>query len=309
MYAKNLFQLAVIFMFTNQAFSQIPTVSNGTIKHLENFSSQYVKARNVDVWLPPGYTTNKKYAVLYMHDGGSLFDSTITWNKQEWCVDETMTALRKDGVIQDCIVVGIYNGGPLRQSEYFPQKAFDQLTPEQKERFYAAEFYPGYKMLQGEIQSDNYLKFIVNELKPFVDSSFSVLTDRENTFVAGSSYGGLISIYTLCEYPEVFGSALCMSTHWPGMDKKNPDIPGVLTDYLQAHLPAPDSHRIYFDYGTAGVDSLYKPYQQQVDKIMVAKGYSEKNWLTKEFPGASHNERSWSFRLHIPFTFILGKKE
>ena len=67
------------------------------------------------------------------------------------------------------------------------------------------------------VQSDAYLKFLVTELKPFIDSTFSVATDRSNTFIAGSSMGGLISMYAVCEYPAVFGGAACLSTHWPGI--------------------------------------------------------------------------------------------
>jgi len=290
--------------------AQIPKVSTGTIKHFENFDSKFVTDRNIDVWLPSNYDENKKYSVLYMQDGASLFDPLLSWNKQEWGVDEVMSSLLKQEIIMDCIVVAIWNSESTRQSEYFPQKVFESLTSEQKEFYYAAELFDtGHPILKGEIQSDNYLKFVVTELKPFIDNTFSVYTDREHTFVAGSSYGGLISIYSICEYPNVFGKAICMSTHWPGILESNTFIPEAIYKYLSSNLPDPKSHSIYFDYGTEEIDALYKPYQQKVDQMMRLKGYDDKNWMTKVFEGAKHTQNSWGERLHLPLTFILNKKD
>ena len=303
-------QIVIFLILTNGAYTQVPKVSDGTIKHFENFSSEYVKARNVDVWLPPGYNNEQKYPVLYMHDGMALFDSGITWNHQEWGVDETITSLLQQEIIKPCIVAGIWNSGVMRQSEYFPQKVFENLTESQQKLYYSAELFDtGLPLLGGKVSSDNYLKFIVKELKPFIDSTFSVYKNSENTYIAGSSYGGLISIYGICEYPDIFSKAVCMSTHWPGLTEKNTFIPEAINSYLKENLPDPSSHKIYFDYGTTGLDSMYKPYQQQVDKIMVAKGYTPKNWISKEFVGATHEEKDWSKRLYIPITFILNKKD
>lgn len=289
-------------------FAQVPSVSDGVINHLENFASKYVAPRNVDIWLPPNYDTNKKYSVLYMQDGMALFDSTITWNHQEWGVDEVLSSMFQEGKLNECIVVGVWNNGSLRQSEYFPQKVFESLTKDQQELYYKAElFNTGQPLLGGKVQSDNYLKFIVYELKPFVDSSYSVYTDREHTFVAGSSYGGLISIYSICEYPDVFGKAVCMSTHWPGLTERNEFIPDAICLYLSKNLPDPQNHSIYFDYGTMTIDSLYKPCQVKVDKIMSLKGYDNNNWVTKEFVGKDHTENSWNERFQIPMSFILKK--
>ena len=301
-----LFYSFIFLAITNACFGQVPKVSNGTIQHFSNFPSKLVAARNVDVWFPPNYDKRKKYAVLYMQDGKALFDSTIMWNNQEWGVDETMTLLLKQKKIKACIVVGIWNSEATRQVDYFPQKAFELLTPGQQDSYYAAHI-GDRQLLVGKVQSDNYLKFIVQELKPFIDSIYNVFSDAKNTFVAGSSYGGLISLYAICEYPNVFGSAACLSTHWPGTgtNTDNP-IPNAIMTYLKDNLPDPKKHKIYFDYGSQTLDTLYKPLQKKVDKIMKSKGYSSKNWTTKEFVGADHTEKSWAKRLYIPFTFMLG---
>ncbi len=283
------------------AHAQIPVNVTGTIRLVESFSSKYVPARTIAVWLPEDYDSTKKYPVLYMHDGQNLFDSTVTWNHEEWKVDETITKLIRQNKIRPCIVVGIWNMGDTRWNEYFPQKAVNYFSSADMNTFTAA-------YIKTPLQADDYLKFLVSELKPLIDKSFPTLTDRENTFIAGSSMGGLISLYALCEYPNVFGGAACISTHWiGGWPPPVAYIPNGFYQYLSQALPSPKTHKIYFDYGTETLDQHYKPYQIEVDKIMIAKGYTSSNWITKEFVGENHSEKSWKKRFYIPVEFLLGK--
>jgi predicted alpha/beta superfamily hydrolase len=122
---------------------------------------------------PMAILTKKKYAVLFMHDGQMLFDAKTTWNKQAWEVDETAAKLNAEGKTKNFIVVGIWNNGQKRHLEYFPQKAFGKLSAEEK------EFVSNSLKLKVRINetfnpiSDNYLKFIVIELKPFRHSFFN----------------------------------------------------------------------------------------------------------------------------------------
>lgn len=306
---KQIYTLLCFFLLINQfeSFAQLPTPSSGRIDRTENFSSKYVPARNVDVWLPDNYSASKKYAVLYMHDGQMLFDSSITWNKQEWGVDETLTQLMQQQKIRDCIVVGIWNGGKSRHPEYFPQKPFEALSKEDQKLVYNAYRSGGQSIFSGlPISSDNYLKFLVEELKPFIDKTYSTKPDASNTFVAGSSMGGLISLYAICEYPTVFGGAACLSTHWPGLlSMENNPVPAVFFSYLKQHLPPAKQHRIYFDHGTETLDSMYASLQLQVDAIMKQKKYSPSNWISRSWPGQDHSEKSWRSRLEVPVRFLL----
>jgi len=304
MYRKVTFSFALFF--TLSIYAQQIKVNSGTIQRFEKFKSQFIEARNVDVWLPNGYSPNEKYAVLYMHDGQMLFDAEQTWNKQAWEVDEMAGKLISEKKTQKFIVVGIWNNGSMRHQEFFPQKAFEQLTAEQQE-FVSNEYLSNKKIDKAfHPISDNYLKFIVTELKPFIDKSFSTKTDRKNTFIAGSSMGGLISMYAICEYPKIFGGAACLSTHWSGIYQiDNNPIPGVFYNYLKNHLPNPKNHKIYFDYGDQTLDALYPTLQKQVDIIMVEKGFTAKNWMTQFFPGKDHSEKSWAARLNIPLEFLL----
>ena len=259
--------------------------------------------RNIDVWLPSDYNTANRYAVIYMNDGQMLFDSTKTWNKQEWGADEVATLLIRENKIKPCIIVGIWNRNDYRYSEYYPEKALNGLSKGKKERLQK-------KQMKGEPLGDEYLRFVVNDVKPFIDSTYSTLTDRENTVIMGSSMGGLISLYAICEHPETFGGAGCLSTHLPmrgvNIFRKydNPFARGF-RNYIAENLPDPKTHRIYFDYGTKTLDKWYEPYQKKVDRLMIPAGYDETSWITLKFEGANHSERSWNSRLSVPLIFLL----
>lgn len=281
-------------------------VSSGKIMHFENFKSALIDARNVDVWLPDGYSDKEKYAVLYMHDGQMLFDAARSWNGQVWEVDEAAGKLIAEGKTKKFIVVGIWNNGTKRHAEYFPQKPYESLTQIQKDTVNAQLKATGATGIF-KPNADLYLKFLVTELKPFIDKNFSTKPDQKNTFIAGSSMGGLISLYAICEYPKIFGGAACLSTHWIGTFTMNSQIPDAFAAYLKNNLPNPKDHKIYFDYGDQTLDAMYKTSQEKIDLVMKEKGYTKENWETRFFPGKDHSENSWKERLDIPLLFLLGK--
>lgn len=299
-------QLNFIFLLF-VLFSNAQThVSSGKLEVYKDFSSKYVTARTVEVWLPDGYNSNTKYAVLYMHDGQTLFDNNTTWNKQSWEIDEMATKLMQEKNVKPFIVVGIYNGGKTRHSDYFPQKPYENLNIEEK------QFVTNQLKEKGRIEtnfkpiSDNYLKFLVQELKPMIDKTYSVAKDKENTFIMGSSMGGLISMYAMIEYPKVFGGAACLSTHWPGIfNTENNPIPNAFYQYLKKNIKKIKSNKIYFDYGDKTLDEMYPPLQKEVDLIFKNKGFKDKNWQTHFFEGEDHSEKAWSKRLDIPLKFLL----
>ncbi|MBN1488207.1 MAG: alpha/beta hydrolase [Anaerolineae bacterium] len=273
--------------------SHHPEVLCTLVRHAD-FQSEFVTLRHVDVWLPPGYVNNKhaRYPVLYMHDGQNLFDPTISYGGVDWGIDEALIRLIEEKRVPEIIVVGMWNTD-RRWREYMPQKPLD--TP--AAAIIKAQFI---QEQGGDLFADRYLRFIVEEVKPFIDATYKTLPQQEKTFVMGSSMGGLISLYALCEYPHVFAGAGCISTHWPAGD-------GIVVDYLAEMLPKPGAHKLYFDYGTETLDAQYEGYQQRVDAILREVGYREgSNWITRKFVGAEHSERSWRTRVHIPLEFLLG---
>ena len=265
----------------------------GTVVRYASMPSAHVAARNVDVWLPPGYGQDpqQRYPVLYMHDGQNLFDPATSYGNVDWAVDEAMTRLIGQGEVREAIVVGVWNS-PKRFQEYMPQRAvrgMDKIPV------------PDLDVRADDVISDRYLEFLVKELKPFIDATYATLPDRANTTLMGSSMGGLISQYAMSRYPEVFGGAGCVSTHWPAGD-------GIALDDFAAHLPDPATHKYWFDFGTATLDASYEPYQRRADEILRKAGYIEgQNWITKKFDGAEHSEKAWRLRVDQPLQFLIGR--
>ena len=298
-----------ILLFTTIITAQLPYTELGLVERLENFPSDFITTRHVDIWTPKGYDKTKKYPVIYMQDGQMLFDTTHTWNHQEWKVDEVLSQLITDKKIKPCIVVGIHSS-KTRHADYFPQKAFEILPPDIKDGYMPIDSIKRKtSTFPNGPQADNYLKFIVKELKPYIDTKFSTISDSTGTFVAGSSMGGLISMYAMFEYPSIFGGAGCISTHWIGgfHDNENP-VPSSFLHYMNKNMPNAIGHKIYFDHGTVGLDSMYTVHQLNVNDAMRDVGYIDnKNLLTKIHDGHDHNESYWSSRLDEIFIFLIGK--
>lgn len=280
---------------------KLPAIT-GTLKYHDKFPSEFVAARNVNVWLPPSYAekADERYPVIYMQDGQNLHDPKTSFLGVDWGVDEALTELIAADKIQEAIIVGIWNS-PQRVQEYLPAKMISSRPAPEKEAIFADLAKIGLKLEEKQLLSDQYLKFLVQELKPFIDKQYRTRADCPHTFVMGSSAGALISLYAVAEYPDVFGGAGCVSTHWPIGD-------GLLIEYLKGRLPDPKTHRIYFDFGTETMDQGYEPYQKKMDAVMAAAGYEQdRNWLTRKFAGADHSERSWRARVHVPLEFFLKK--
>jgi len=255
-------------------------------------TSDLVTTRDVEVWLPASYATspNRQYPVLYMHDGQNLFDPEQSkYAGWDWGVDEALTELGLD-----VIVVGVHSDEATRNIDYFPQGAGLD---------YAEAFRQDFGLFDPEeLNANDYLSFLVTELKPRIDKAYRTKTGREDTSIMGSSMGGLISLYAVSKYPEVFGQAGMVSTHFPPGK-------GVLVDYFADNLPNPSTHRLYFDFGTHTLDHNYEGYQDRMDKALIEAGYERgKTWITRKFEGHDHSERAWRNRVHIPLQFLLENK-
>lgn len=302
--------LQACILMPRQEDNPIPQFTGGNIIQYVGFASAIVPTRNIEIWLPPSYKKDvtKTYPVLYMHDGQNIFNKTTAFGGEAWEVDSIAEAFIASGKINELIIVGVWNTN-RRFWEYFPQKVLQNLsTAEQNAALTYHGVYKGSDSIY--FGADYYLQFLVKELKPFVDSKYRTKQDAANTMIAGSSMGGLISLYALCEYPAVFGKAACISTHWPIVFDNSNQIPAAaVKKYFAAHLPSPQNHFIYYDYGTAKLDSLYPPHQQKIDSIMQAKGYMQnKNWVTREFKKAEHSEAFWRQRFGSILEILVPKK-
>ncbi len=250
-----------------------PEITGTAIFH-GGMTSQFLEnPRDVVVWLPPSYGTgNERYPVLYMHDGQNLFDPNTSTLGFDWRVDEIATDLITTGKMKEIIIVGVYNTDQ-RTAEYSPM----HLGP-------------------------MYARFLIEELKPFIDAQYRTLTGPDNTAVMGSSMGGIISFDLTWEHPEVFGMAGCMSSAFLV------DGNEILKRVAKVDDP-PLNVKFYLDNGTLDVDHDLVPGFHKMTKLLREKGYSEGvNLLVFEDEGATHNEMAWSNRVHRPLLFFFGKE-
>jgi predicted alpha/beta superfamily hydrolase len=292
----------------------LPRLTAGRVERLPARASRHVDARHVDVWLPEGYDGRTPHPVLYVHDGQAVFDGASAMAKAGWHIDRTATAWAAQHQAQAPLVVAVWNHPTQRHLEYFPQPMLDRLPRAARER--AAEklpltlrFFAGELVKEGRSRSEAYLKFLVEELKPQVDARFATRPGREDTFVMGSSMGGLISVHALLAYPQVFGAAAALSTHWIGLLERNDEISDAALAWLRDSLPrAPGSLRLYLDRGTLDTDALCAHAQGQVDALLRERGFLPPRVVSRVFEGAGHNERDWAARLHVPLDFLLRRE-
>ena len=213
--------------------------------------------RRIWIYLPEGYESAKnKYPVIYMQDGQNLFDE-YTGNFGEWGVDEFLDSLKQGQ--QQFIVVGIDNGGDKRMAEYSP---------------YNSSYAKG--------EGDAYVSFLVETLKPYIDSHYATLADAKHTTIAGSSMGGLISMYATLKYPKVFGSAGIFSpAFWVN--------PGI---YDYAKIKLVKGNRYYFVCGDMESEKEVYDMNEMV-AILREKGFAAKDMPSVVVSGAKHNEQQW----------------
>ncbi|MFZ5952270.1 MAG: alpha/beta hydrolase-fold protein [Candidatus Rifleibacteriota bacterium] len=252
----------------------------GNYKIIRQFKSKFLKpARDIIVWLPRSYDSSRslRYPVIYMHDGGNLFDPGTSFGGVDWGVDEAMSEGIENGLLPAAIIVGIANTAD-RMSEYTP--------------------FPDPKHKGGD--GENYARFIVEELKPEIDRKFRTLTDRNNTFIGGSSLGGLISLYIGISRPQTFSGIMAIS---PSIWWAN----GGIIDWLLKNQIEKYKGRIWVDMGTREGEEAIE-FSRKLNSTLREKAPGFKGLVYKEFPGGTHSEGSWKKRILLPLKFVLQAK-
>ncbi len=253
----------------------------GNIQLHRSFHSRHLPDdRDVIVYLPPGYgdDPSRRYPVLYLQDGQNLFDSATAFLGVEWGLDEAAESLIERGEIGPLIIVGIYNAGVRRVSEYTPVR-------DRRGRGGMAR---------------RYGRMIVEELKPFVDRRYRTCTGPADTGLGGSSLGGLVSLFLGLQYPEVFGKLAIMS----------PSVWWANRDILQRvrRLKRRPAAKIWLDIGTAEGSS---PFAVQRDAQELKDALVEKGWqlgVDLAFhidEGAGHDEKAWGYRIQYALKFLF----
>lgn len=287
--------------------SSMQPLAGGELVRYDGFPSRQVEPRTVYGWLPRGYDASRtRYDVIYAEDGQNLFLSADAYGGKTWGIAEHLQALIDSGRVRPAIVVGIWNTR-RRWPEYAPRGGQASATLARLARDWGSP-----------VISDRYVRFLADELKPFVDRHYRTHSGRAHTFLMGSSMGGLISLDGVLERPDVFGGAACLSTHWPMIIPREPlstlasdtarHIAAGFLTYVDAHLPSPATHRLYFDHGDQSLDAYYAPYQRRMDAILRRHGYVDgRDARSLVVPGATHDEDAWRARIDEPLEFLLGR--
>ena len=268
---------AAVIPLTEEDPSPEHTIT-GDVRVHEGFHSRYLGPdRTVLVYLPPGYDAESgiRYPVLYMHDGQNLFDRATSFG-EEWHVDECAQELIDSGAIEPLIIVGIYNTGEHRVDEYTPTAEGD-------------------KGRGGH--ADDYGRMLIEELKPFIDTTYNTLPSAASTALGGSSLGGLVTMHLGLRYPTAFSRLAVMSPSVWWDDR-------VLLREVEA-LPGKLPQRIWLDAGTAeGEDTLVNT--RDLRDALVARGWvigEDLSYL--EAQGGEHNEASWAARVASVLKFLF----
>jgi predicted alpha/beta superfamily hydrolase len=247
----------------------------GEVRYHNNMPGKNLEARDILVWLPPSYgiDINKKYPVLYMQDGQNLFDPSTSTFGIDWRLDETADSLIKIGEINELIIVGI-NNTSQRNKEYIPGDT-----------------------------SIYYMKFIVEELKPFIDSAYRTLSRNEHTVIGGSSAGGLISFMTAWDYPEIFSKAVCFS---PAFKIDKIDYVDDVVNYSGKKKEL----SFYIYNGGIGVEQRLQPGIDEMITALINQGYAlgkDLIWYSDE--SAEHNESAWGKNSHKFLKLFFGPED
>ena len=277
-------------------------VTTGKLYRTKVIGETFKSTVYLDIWVPDCYSPIEKYPVLYLHDGQNLYDAKSSWNKQAWEIDKVGGKLIEEGKIKPFIAVGIFSIDNTRVCDLMPEKVLTEYFNHEKYQTTGFENY-----CKKEIRGDEYVDLIVNTIKPMIDSTFSTLPDMENTAIMGSSMGGLASFYAMCERPDIFGTAICVSTHM-SVEGETSWAEAVFA-YLRDKLPTDSEHKIYFDCGDKTSDYYYVPFFDELVSIPQEKGYTVENGKLSYgfYPGTAHDEASWCKRVDVPLTFLYKK--
>jgi len=223
------------------------------------FIPQLNRYRRIWVYLPKSYNQlkSKSYPVLYMHDGQNLFNEQ-TAPFGEWGIDECLDTLQQQ-TGKECIVVGIDNSDK-RMTEYNP---------------YDHQQY-------GKGEGAQYAEFLAKTLKPFIDQKYRTIKDAKHTFIAGSSMGGLISLYTQIKYPTVFGtSGIFSPAFWLA--------PQLIDDINKTNLDN-SFLRFYFYAGGKESNTMVSDMDKVINTINTKHRYET---LRLVYPLGTHDEKTW----------------
>lgn len=267
----------------------LPPQRTGHIERLPPLKSAHVSARGLQVWLPPGYEKEpqRRYPVLYLHDGQNVFDAEAAG--AEWQVDETAQRLVLAAAIEPVIIVAVDNG-PDRFADYTPT---EMLTP-------AARSGTGRDERRGG-GGPRYARYLIEDLKPWIDQHYRTRPEPSSTSVGGSSLGGLISMWLVLHHADTFGAGLVVSPSiwWDDMF--------LMRDVRSTAWAGPARPRVWLDMGGQEGGGILQVSRQLRDALLARGWLADRTLGYMEQPDAGHDEAAWASRVEAMLRFLYGR--
>ena len=245
----------------------------------------------VDVWVPKDL--DAETPILVMHDGRNVFNETDSYTGKTW---EVLTALRDEVRAKRPLVVAVWGlSDETRIRELSPQAAVEKDSAKSWEHMPQE-----YRDNGMDSFGDQYVSLLADAIVPFMQDKYGITPNVQKTAVMGASMGGLMSMYAMGQRPDVFGTAICFSTHWVfGTD--------FMVRELVAGLPEAGTHRVWTDSGTIELDQHYPPFHHMAIEQLKAKGYAEpKHLVGAIYPETGHHESYWARRVAEALNWWLG---
>jgi predicted alpha/beta superfamily hydrolase len=244
-------------------------LQKGTVEEITLHATKLSRDKSIWIYLPYNYAgSGKHYPVIYMHDGQNVFSHADS-PKRDWFVEDKLNVLHSEAII-----VGIEHGGSTHR--------IDELTPYKNEQY-------------GGGHADDYLDFLVYELKPYIDSNYNTLADAQNTTIFGSSVGGLISFYALLKFPEVYGNAGVFSPSFWFSEE--------IFDLIKSVECI--SGRIYLMAGDHESKDMI-PDLERMEQLILERVASPSQVFKKIAHGGHHNEKLWRHEFSDAYKWLIG---
>ncbi len=305
---KSILIMFLSFLFTNDLNAELST------GRLDEFLIKKDKYdRKVRIYYPSDNKIDEKTTFIIMNDGEELFLEGDSWRGRTWRIDKSFDELNRTGINHNVVIVAIHSAKKYkgrffddtrRYIELFPKEAIPYLEESRKKKIYSS------------LSKNNYPKFLVEVVVPFLEKKFQVSLNKNNLGVIGSSMGGLSALNSIIEYPEIFGFAGCLSTHWVGIKpseylllpfrKKidgDKDTTQAIKKYVSANISKIKNHKIYFDHGTVGLDYLYRKPQNDINQIFLENGMT---FESKVLKGHDHDPVDFGKRFLPSLSYLLN---
>ena len=315
---KDFFKVFVILLFSlTTGSASTEEIVFGTLLE-EVFESKFLGERRLLIYSPSKEVIDQDTTFIIIQDGQYLFDGKVNWRDEEWGIDETLQSLNKKNKLPNIVVVGVENaartnGGKLldeskRYAEYFPKQAI---------KYFGFGFRKFAYQNFVDLEKFDYIKFLEEELIPYLEDKFERDMSSKNMGILGSSMGGLISLNALIELPQRFGFAASLSTHWIGIRPLDyalfpfrseirffgdPYTTEAIYSYIIENIDELREKKIYLDRGTESLDQFYEEPQNKIDEIFSSNALTFQSLV---FEGFGHNPKDFGKRFEGVLNFIL----